>query len=607
MKSARTKARRQKKPGRRQVAAATGVTLSAPTRLVFPVLIFLATLAVFVPALQNQFVDWDDYKMLLENPHYRGLGWAELHWMFTTFYMGHYQPLTWVAFGVDYLLWGLEPFGYHLTNLILHAANAALFYFVALRLLSVRSSDPASSSRPILLALSAAFAALFFSLHPLRVESVAWATERRDVLSGLFILSTILCYLRAAAADGAAYRRWLGAAVLFYAFSLLSKSIGMTLPLVLLVLDVYPLGRLEARPARWLQPAARRVLLEKLPFVLLGVTFGIIALVAQKATGALTPVAKYGLAFRLAQGLFGIAFYLWKTVFPLGLSPFYEIPVDFDPWDWPFVMSGVVVLSISIGLYWLRRRWPAGMAVWIGYVLFLFPVLGTAQSGPQLVADRYSYLSCLGWAILAAAAWLCFWRAWAGGKANRTPFLFAVGVAGLIVAGLGTLTWRQAQLWHDTEKLWRHAVSVSESNYAHYNVALFLAKGGDIEKAITHYRRALQLNPNDPDTRNNLGLLLARRGEWKEAVEQFHQALRIDPKYVNAYFNLGRVLAMQGYLDDAISNFRLALQVQPGVAEIHENLGRVLALKGEREEARQQLEAALANLKSHTQGSISND
>ena len=373
------------------------------TSWLVPILVALLTSVSFLPVLGNEFVDWDDYKMLVENPHYRGLSWHRLRWMFTTFHMGHYQPLTWVTFALDYLLWGTDPFGYHLTNLLIHAANAVLFYFVGHRLLSVAGSVP--TSRGYLLSVSAAFAALLFGVHPLRVESVAWATERRDVLAGFFFLGTILGYLRAnSVPEGRqARRQWLLAAVILYFLSLLSKASGITLPIVMLILDVYPLRRLGGQRAGWLGPAARRVWWEKVPFLLLAVTFAIVALIAQESSGALKAVGKYDLLQRIAQAGFGLAFYLWKFALPWGLSPLYELPVELNPFEWSYVASGFLVLVISVCLYLVKRRWAAGVAIWIYYVVVLFPVLGFAQSGPQLVADRYSYLSCMGWALLGGA------------------------------------------------------------------------------------------------------------------------------------------------------------------------------------------------------------
>src|SRR5262245_16908271 len=215
-------------------------------RWVIPTLIALIVWAAFSPVLQNGFVDWDDDANFLENPNYRGLGWHQLSWMFTTFVGGHYQPLSWLTFGMDYLLWGMEPLGYHLTNLILHVANALLCYLLAFRLFSLAYPEAAQISH-LKIRLAAAMAALLFAIHPLRVESVAWVTERRDVLSGFFLFLTVFFYLRAnSRPESAARSRWMWAAVIVFGLSLLSKATGMTMPLVLLAIDVYPLERLSA-------------------------------------------------------------------------------------------------------------------------------------------------------------------------------------------------------------------------------------------------------------------------------------------------------------------------------------------------------------------------
>ena len=246
---------------------------------------------VFSPALLNGFVDWDDHINLLENPSYRGLGWTHIRWMFSTTLMGHYIPVTWLSFGLDYTLWGMNPFGYHLTNNLIHAANTAVFYLIALRLLGKASSLTGGTLRA-----AGVMAALFFALHPLRAESVAWVTERRDVLSGLFFLLTILLYLAAADADGARRRRLLVGSVTAYALALLSKSIVMTLPLILLLLDVYPLGRLPLRRGMWRETATRALLREKLPYLALGFAGAVVSYWSVASQHFLTGVGQVRLA-----------------------------------------------------------------------------------------------------------------------------------------------------------------------------------------------------------------------------------------------------------------------------------------------------------------------
>ncbi len=554
-------------------------------RWLAPVLIVLVTVLVFFPSLQNGFVNWDDDKNLLDNPNYRGLGLAQLGWMFSTLHMSLYRPLTWITFGMDYLLWGTEPFGYHLTSLLLHGANAVLFYFVTLRLLAP-AAGPAAPGE-LALRASAGFAALLFAIHPLRVEAVAWASARNDVLSGLFFLSTILGYLRATKAESLfERRRWMVAAVTLYGASLLSKPIGLTLPFILLSLDVYPLRRLGRGPNGWFGAAARRIWLEKAPFLFLAAAAGVVGVVAKQEAGVMEPLERYGFIPRLSQALFGLVFYLWKTALPLGLSPLYELGTDAKLWGRPFLLSGWLVLAVTLVLIKVRQRWAAGLSSWVYYAVALAPVLGIAQSGPQLVADRYSYLSCLSWAVLAGAGVFYCWEAWTQGRLSRRTFRLAAGAALIALFALGVLTWRQAQVWRDSERLWRDALTVApRSSFAHNNLGSILSERGRLEEAEEHYRQALRIDPANAATHYNLGIALARRGGLEEAIAHFRRALEIDPAYAEAHYNLGTALTMQREFDEAIVHFRRAVEIQPDYAKAHYNLGAVLSGLGESREA----------------------
>jgi Tfp pilus assembly protein PilF len=594
-----------------------------------PCFVALATFLVFVPVLQNDFVTWDDYDNLVINPRYRGLGWNQLRWMFTTFHLGHYQPLSWITFGLDYLLWGMNPLGYHLTNQLLHTANAVFFYFISHDLIALALSNP-DNKKSRQLAVSAAFAALLFAIHPLRVESVAWATERRDVLSGFFYLWTLYCYLLASSTgEQTSRRRWLAAAVCVYALSLLSKATAITLPVILLLLDIFPLRRLQGGMRDWFKPKNRSLWWEKLPFVALACVFAVIALLAQHSSGALTAIRQYDIIFRFAQASYGLMFYLWKTLLPTHLSPLYELPFDLAPWVWIFLVSTADVLTISLAAFFLRRRWPALSTSWLYYVVMLSPVLGFAQSGPQLVAERYSYLPCLSWALLAAGGLFCILSpASAPGRSHRGRFVTSsvIGVGILLI--LGFLTWEQIGVWRDTRTLWdyvmavtpdssvahynmgktfetegkadqamelyRRAITINPDNAdAHHNLARLLGRKGQREEAISHYRRALASKPDDADTHNNLGLLLAVRGEIEASLEELQKAVQIDPNHARAYFNMGRVFAQQGDLDKAAANYHQALRLDPTEAEIRLGLGNVLARQGNLEAAIAQYQQAV--------------
>lgn len=496
------------------------------------------TAAVFAPALWNGFV-WDDQFNLVDNPHYRGLGWPQLRWMLTTNRLTHpglggqWIPVTWISFGVDYLVWGMNPLGYHLTNVLLHAADAALFLLVARRLLA-RALPSAGAP---LVDLGAGAAALFFALHPLRAESVAWVTERRDVLSGLFFLLAVLLYLRAVDAEGRVRARRLGASVGCYALALASKSIVMTLPLVLLVLDAWPLRRLGR--------GRRRVaLLEKLPYLVLAVAGAALAFVAARTGSALSSLASLSWPARTAIAVHSLWFYAWNTFVPLALSPLYEMPARVDPLAPRFVAAAGAVVAITAAAWLARRRWPAGLALWASYALMLAPVSGLAQAGPQLAAVRYSYLACLGWALLVGAGVVVAARAGAPGRAARVYARLAVAVVGVWIVALGALTVGQVRTWRDPESLWR---------------------------------AALEADPACAMCLGNLGDALERQGLWAPAIPPLERALALRPDYVGFHRNLGLALLRAGRGREAVAHFRLALEHYPHDAVLRDFLDTALA------------------------------
>jgi len=596
-----------------------------------PVLVAAATFVTFLPALNNEFVNWDDDKLLLENYAWRGLGGPQLVWMFTQGMQGHYHPLTWVSFAIDYVLWGgLDARGFHLTNMVWHALNAALFYLLALRLL--RLTMPASGGgKDVAIICGAAFAALVFGVHPLRVESVAWVTERRDVLSTFFLLACLLCYLRYTARPPAATKgtkatrqqgnqarrrgseplstrsestrreqeaavcstgdtgssaRWYIASVALLAASLLSKAWGITLPVVLLVLDFYPLRRLRWEAGYLISKPARKAYLDKIPFALLA---GWTAYWAAKVQAGLTimkPLSEYGWAERVAQAAYGLVFYPLKTLVPVDLSPIYEIPVDMDPFAAGFVMAGVVVVLITVGLIALGRRWPGGLVLWVCYGVIVSPVLGIAQSGPQLVADRYSYVSCLTWALLVGAAltW-CLSRRTSGSAARRIGN--TVARAGVIVAIAGVavlvgMTWRQTQVWRTSRTLWEHTLAVRPDSWnAHVNLGVLCRSEGKSDEAVRHLSAALEIKPDMTEAHANIAPILADQGREAEALEHVRRVRELSPGPSLFLVNVGTTLARLGRLEEATEAYREALQAWPDDPMIHLNLGAVLERQGD--------------------------
>ena len=596
-------------PGRPRVAA----WLLNPWWI--PYALAAVALLVFSPALLNGFVDWDDQVNLVENPSYRGLGWTHIRWMFSSTLMGHYIPVTWLSFGLDYTLWGMDPFGYHLTNNLIHAANTAVFYLIALRLLGKASTLTGGTLRA-----AGVMAALFFALHPLRAESVAWVTERRDVLSGLFFLLTILMYLAAADATGAPRRRLLVGSVTAYALALLSKSIVMTLPLTLLLLDVYPLGRLPMRRGMWREAATRTLLREKLPYLALGFAGAIVSYWSVASQHFLTGSDKLGWPARIGLAGYSAWFYIEKTAVPLALSPLYQLPRVVSLLEARFLWSTVAVVAISVALLSLRRRWPAGLAVWLYYVVAIGPVSGIVHVGYQLTSDRYTYLSCLGLALLVGAAvGLMTSGATAGTVRPGLTRVASVAAAGWILA-LATLTWYQVQIWRDTQTLWHSAVesdagcSICQNNvgifyyeqklYAqawakfdlalalrpdrlrvHGNLGRVLHEMGDVDGALRHIRIALDDSPSDPKNLTNMAHVLLTQKRHAEAMVYLERAYSNAPTYVPGLVTFGVALMETGRPEEGLAYLTRALELKPGESTVHIGLARVHLARGDHEAA----------------------
>src|SRR3989442_8835176 len=595
------------------VALRARLTALALPERILPLAIVLAVVAVFAVGLRNEFVQWDDQVNLVENPHFRGLAPRHLAWMLTTTLMGHYIPVTWVSFGLDYVLWGMQPAGYHFTNLVLHAANAVLVYWLARRLLAAARPDTSEMA----LRAGAAVAALFFAIHPLRAESVAWATERRDVLSALLFLTCVLTYLRAASAESAGRWRLLTVSIVAFALSMLAKSIVMTLPLLLIVIDWYPLRRLSPVPSTWRGPEALRTLLEKLPFFAVAAAGAGLSYWAVAHNDYFTPTAKYPPMSRIAMALYSVAFYVSKTILPADLSPLYELPSRVDPLDPQFLLAAVAVVLLSVSLVALAGRWPAGLAAYAWYAIMLAPVGGLVHAGFQLAHDRYSYLSCLGFAVLVGGGVTWLVGVHASGMVRLPLFRASCAALGVLLTTLAALTWLQVQVWRDSESLWTHAMLVTPECsicHDHYRAAILNRERQDPNDAliaIGHFLRALALKPdrekpygglglallqlNRPldaeaplrravpkipsrtGPLNNLGMALTQQGRFDEAVPFLRRAVALNERNVVARANLGGALAGLGRYDEAITEFRRAAEEQPFAPE--PRIGLVLAYR----------------------------
>ena len=549
------------------------------SRLLWPAGIALAACLPFLPSLQGQFLYWDDVTNFLMNEGYRGLGWSQLRYMFTTTLLGHWIPLTWLTLGINYTLGGMNPWGYHVGNLLLHSANAVCLYFIARRLLaSACGETPERVIESMPGRAGAAFAALIFAVHPLRVESVAWITERRDVLSGLFFLLSILFYLRATDGGGFISGRWRTASLLAFAAAFLSKSIVMTLPGVLLLLDICPLRRLRLG---W-----RALLLEKWPYAAINVVGAVVAMLALRIGASASAWSQTGMGARVGVIAYAFWFYPSRWVWPVGLSPLYELPPRVDLSQGRFLGSLLALVAVTACLVLLRRRAPWALAAWAYSALVLLPASGIVHAGFQLAHDRYSYLSGLGFAVIAGGAVWALLRAGAVGRLGASTVALALAVAGLLVLGLGAASWAQTRIWRDSDSLWERAVALdADCVVCANNLAAAITRRREpssamIARAEALVRHAIELRADHFTSYDTLGGILAHRGLTAQAEEAFRHALRLAPNQAGPAANLGALLARQGRYAEALPWLRKAVTTRPASPDFRRNLGYALRNHG---------------------------
>lgn len=519
-----------------------------------------ATVAVYWPAASFPFLNWDDPINFVDNRALVGGAGPLLSWAWSTTLLGVYQPVSWMVAGVVCALQGgVQPRGLHIANILLHAASAGLVCMLTARILRIARPRAGAAVWPI-----AALAALMFGYHPLRVETVAWATAQPYALCVFFSLLTVLCYVwahepgRSVRARGAL----LVLAFIFCAAAMLSKAAGLALPVVLFVLDVWPLRRLD-KPGR--------VLIEKIPFFALSLGAGVLAIWASGQVEPIRAEDDLNLLARCAQAAYGFAFGVVKTVVPLDLSPYYALPKSTNPLELRFIASAGLVVCATIVAFALRRRWPALLAAWVCYLALILPSAGVVSHGLQLAADRYTYLSCVAWPIVIAAGLLV-----ASQSAGRGTRAALFGFAAVAAVALGALTIAQLRHWSSSESLWRHAIACAPNDaFAWKSLARDLGAQGRHAESIGAYKQALEMDADHPDAWYDLGNQLAAVGRLNDAVRAYQEAIKRKPADADAHYNLGLALKSLGRLDEAAAQYRLALKVQPSNALAYNNLGNV--------------------------------
>jgi Flp pilus assembly protein TadD len=528
----------------------------------------LAIAAAYAPATTHGFVEWDDGPYIKTNPRVRdGLTPEGVRWAFTTFHMGNWHPLTWLSHMLDCEWFGLHAGPHHAVSIALHAATAALL-FLALRRMTGAFWRPA-------------VVAALFALHPLRVESVAWAAERKDVLAGLFWMATLLAYAAYAERGGA--RRY-AAVVATLILGLLAKPMAVTLPFVLLLLDFWPLGR-------WRRGAAGHLVAEKLPLVALVALAGWVAILAQRAAGAVATLDVLPFGERLGNALVSYGVYLRMIVWPAGLAFYYPHPMlTGEGGAREAAVAALFLGAVSAAVLATLRRGPWLAVGWLWYLGTLVPVIGLVQLGMQARADRYTYLPSVG--IALAAVWGLGRLAEAVPHGRRT--LVVVVVVAVVASALATRA--QVGHWRDNRSLAERALAMTESNYkAHDLLGVALEREGQDQQAAAEFRTALELHPGCTECLVNLALVVGKLGRLDESRALFEQALARrngaeDPRCLNG---LGAVLQRAGDLEAAERQLRRAVELAPEFAEAHHNLGVVYGLSGRLDAARAELEQAL--------------
>jgi len=555
--------RRKQEQDRDAKTGVPGSALSIQREKIFRISICLflcvSVAAVYWQVGNHGFLNFDDPLYITENPHVNsGVSFENIRWAFTSFHASNWHPLTWLSHMADCRLFGLEAGRHHLMNVFIHILNAILLFLVLHRMTKAMWQS--------------AFVAALFALHPLHVESVAWAAERKDVLSTLFWMLTMGAY--AFYVENPAPKRYLPL-LLFFALGLTAKPMLVTLPFVLLLLDYWPLARFRIGKTapRSLTAGLAPLIREKIPLFVLSAAASIITFVAQKHGGAVETIESLSIPDRLANAAHAYVQYILKMFWPQDLAAFYPFPGSIPPWE---VAGSFALLALmTVAFIYTARRLPVLTVGWLWYLGTLVPVIGLVQVGSQAMADRYTYIPLIGIFVMAA---------WGVPELTKMARLKAAGsgvAAVIVILSLAVVSWKQVSYWRDNLTLFGHAIEITDRNHlAHNNLGLAFLERGELDTAAMHFRKAAAYNPTQAEAYNNLGMVFMKQGRTDEATSYFRQALSINPNSAEAYSNMGDALASQGKIEEAMRCFRESLRLKPDNASAFVNLGYAAASQG---------------------------
>lgn len=555
--------------------------------------IVLLTLLVYLPALDNQFVNWDDPQVILDNRYIRSITSESLEWMFTSFNTGNWIPLTRLSHAMAFSLFGPNPKMHHLVNVALHGLNTLVVFYLfsaVLKLAGRNSRNDADSPAKRYHVEAAALGALVFGLHPLHVESVAWVAERKGLLCELFFILSLLSYLRYVDKETHGIAE-LGTCLFFFILALMSKPMAVSLPVVLLILDGWPLNRLKGKISF--------VFLEKVPFFVVSFIFGVIAIKAQASSGAMVATDIVSPGFRVMNAFHSIIFYLSKLLLPINLVPFYPIvnPAG-SAFSGANLFCAVLVIFISgVCVFYAFKKQSYLLAAWLYYLITVGPVLGILQVGSQAAANRYAYLPTLSITLLLAQGivFLIFTLKWR----SKTEWVVKPALVVMVAGGLifyGSITVKQIKVWHNSVSLWEHVIRSfpDVSNIAHTNLANAYREAGRYNDAVNEYKRGLAIALPHPYTLNGLGCVYLDRGQVDKAIEAFERAVDLDSGYATAYRNLWFAYNRCGMAKEALAAVQKAIQLDPDFGAAYSNLGISLGNLGKSEESEQAFLKAVA-------------
>ncbi len=536
-------------------------------------LLALATIALYWPATRHDFINYDDPAYVTANVHVQnGLTLENLKWAFSNPVSDNWHPVTMLSHMLDCQLFGLKPWGHHLTSLLLHAFNTALV-FLLLRTMT------GAVWRSLLVAA-------LFGAHPLHVESVAWVAERKDVLSTFFWMLTLWAYAKYVEATpdrNSGSKVWYCAALAMFVLGLMSKAMLVTMPCVMLLLDYWPLQRFKVQGS-WFR--VHSLVVEKIPFFALAAAASLVTYAVQQQQGAVVTVENLPPGARVGNALVSYCRYLEKLFWPTDLAVYYPYPGY-----WPLaevLLAGLFLCGLSALLFVQRRRYPFLLVGWLWFVGTLVPVIGLVQVGEQAMADRYTYIPSVGVLILTIWGAYELTRRWR----HHTMVLSLGGAAAIILCC--ALTRQQLGYWQDSETLFRYTLKVTQNNYiAYYSLGNALLEKGQTEEAISQFQEAIRCKPDYAIAHNNLGKAFLNQGRTDEAISQFQEAIRYKPEYAEAHNNLGAAFGEKGQIDEAIRQYQEAIRLEPNDADAYSNLGVALVRKGRTDEAITQYQEAI--------------